>query len=82
MLFRSLFLLFGPAHRSAQAGFQAGLVSEAAGLRAGPDRGQAGQGPEDAGLLAGLGRAPELCPCLQSYEIASLLSLRKLEKHI
>ena len=31
-------LLFGPAHRSAQAGSQAGTVAEAAGLRAGPYR--------------------------------------------
>ena len=47
----------GPAHRSAQAGLQAGGAVEEAGLTAGPDRGQAGGGPEGAGLLAGPGRA-------------------------
>ena len=31
-------LLFGPAHRSAQTGLQAGAVPEQAGLRAGPNR--------------------------------------------
>ena len=35
-----MFLLYGPAHRSAQAGLQAGSVAEGAGLRAGPDRAQ------------------------------------------
>ena len=35
---QTLFLLFGPASTSAQAGLQAGPVAEAAGLRAGPDR--------------------------------------------
>ena len=51
------FLLYGPAHRSAQAGLQAGGAAEEAGLTAGPDRGQAGGGPEGAGLLTGPGRA-------------------------
>ena len=46
----------GPAHRSAQAGLQAGGVAETAGPQAGPDRGQAGGGPEGAGLAAGPGR--------------------------
>ena len=36
---------------------QAGRVAEAAGLRSGPDRGQAGPKPEAAGLVAGPGRA-------------------------
>ena len=37
----------------AQAGFQTGPVSDAAGLLAGPDRCQAGAVPEAAGLVAG-----------------------------
>ena len=52
-----LFLLYGPAHRSAQTGLQAGSVAEKAGLRAGPVRSQAGPKPEGAGLVAGPGRA-------------------------
>ena len=51
-------LLYRPAHRSAQAGLQAGRVPEAAGLRAGPDRAPGRAVPEAAGLVAGPGRAP------------------------
>ena len=54
--FNFLFLLYGPAHRSAQAGLQAGPVAEPAGLRVGPGRGQAGQRSEPAGHMAGPGR--------------------------
>ena len=62
--------MFGPAHRSAQAGFQAGMVPEAAGLRAGPDRGQAGLKSEAAGLVAG----PDRCQAGQAPEPAGLLA--------
>ena len=53
-----MFLLFGPATTSAQAGPQAGPVSEAAAPLAGPDRDQAGLASEPTGPKAGPGRFP------------------------
>ena len=59
-----LLLLCRPAHRSAQAGVQAGTVAEQAGLRTGPNRARPGSGPREpatrpaqAGCQAG--HAPE-----------------------